>query len=163
MLVRQGIEQRFDVDSAGTHAHRHAGQRPDPRAVQVAARRGYVVTNKQRARPIKAKDFEKSDCIVAMDSGNLTYLRKICPPEFQHKLHLLLEFAPAAADDLEIPDPYYGNLAGFERVLDLCEAGLAGLLNSLLRPQPDGSHRVQLVSSHSSHDTMPRSDRSLFR
>ena len=31
----------------------------------------------------------------------------------------------------EVPDPYYGNLAGFERVLALCEAGARGVLDRL--------------------------------
>ena len=35
------------------------------------------------------------------------------------------------AEDLnetEIPDPYFGNAEGFDRVLDLCEAGARGLI-----------------------------------
>ena len=31
-------------------------------------------------------------------------------------------------DVREVPDPYYGNVQGFERVLDLCEAGGNGLI-----------------------------------
>ena len=62
-----------------------------------------------------------------MDQQNLDNLRRLCPPEHQHKLHLLLAFAPALGQQ-EVPDPYYGNAAGFERVLDLCEAGVSGLL-----------------------------------
>jgi protein-tyrosine phosphatase len=44
-------------------------------------------------------------------------------------LHLFLEYAGVDADTgvSEVPDPYYGNLAGFERVLELCEAGAKGL------------------------------------
>lgn len=132
LLHKHGLEREFSVGSAGTRAHHHAGQRPDPRAVEVAARRGYSGIDKQRARAITQKDFEKFDCIVAMDSSNLAYLQKICPPEFQRKLHLLLEYAPRQ-NLLDVPDPYYGGLAGFERVLDLCEAGVAGLLDSCLR------------------------------
>ena len=66
--------------------------------------------------------------------------RQLCPGEHSHKLRLLLEFAPATGG-LEIPDPCYGSLAGFERVLDLCEAGVRGLLAQFNtgQPQPRGS------------------------
>ena len=39
-------------------------------------------------------------------------------------------FAPAAGLD-EVPDPYYGGLEGFDRVLDLVEIASAGLLERL--------------------------------
>ncbi|MEO8187741.1 MAG: low molecular weight protein-tyrosine-phosphatase [Burkholderiaceae bacterium] len=133
---RRGLSRHFVADSAGTHAQSHAGQRPDPRAIQVATLRGYNGLNKHKARALTEKDLEKFDRIVAMDSNNLAHLRKICPPQFQHKLHLLLEFAePQISPD--IPDPYYGSVEGFERVLDLCEAGVAGLIDFCMR-QPSG-------------------------
>ena len=31
----------------------------------------------------------------------------------------------------EVPDPYYGGIEDFERVLDLCESGARGLLRKL--------------------------------
>jgi protein-tyrosine phosphatase len=30
-----------------------------------------------------------------------------------------------------VPDPYYGNAAGFERVVGLCEAGARGVVRRL--------------------------------
>ena len=38
-----------------------------------------------------------------------------------------MDFAPETGL-AEVPDPYFGNYAGFERVLELLEAGVAGLL-----------------------------------
>jgi protein-tyrosine phosphatase len=69
-----------------------------------------------------------------MDDVNLAALRGLCPPRYQHKLHLLLEFAPALGIR-EVPDPYHGNLEGFERVLGLCEQGVQGLL-AAMRKRP---------------------------
>ena len=132
LASRRGLGRSFTVDSAGTHAHRHAGQRPDPRATQVAVRRGYDGMDKLKARAVTEKDFLKFDRIVAMDSSNLAQLRKICPPHLQHKLHLLLEFA-GDREELDVPDPYYGSVEGFERVLDLCELAVSGLIDSCLR------------------------------
>lgn len=122
-----GRSQEFAFDSAGTLAL-HAGERADPRARAVLLKRDYAPGN-ARARRVNDQDFERFDLILAMDQANLQALRRLCPPQHLGKLHLLLEFAPAAGVD-EVPDPYYGNLAGFERVLDLCEAGAHGLMNA---------------------------------
>ena len=130
MAQQEGCQDELEIDSAGTHGHYHAGEPPDPRAVAVAAKRGYTQLPKQRSRQLLETDFERFDLLLAMDQQNLDNLRRLCPPEHQHKLHLLLAFAPALGQQ-EVPDPYYGNAAGFERVLDLCEAGVSGLLAHL--------------------------------
>jgi len=126
-LASQGLAgTTVQVDSAGTHAV-GGGAPMDPRARTVLTQRGYPA-GKGRARQVIDKDFGKFDMIMAMDQSTMTELRQICPGEHTHKLRLLMEFAPATGT-LEIPDPYYGSVQGFERVLDLCEAGVRGLLD----------------------------------
>lgn len=120
-----GRAAEFEFSSAGTHAE-HTHERADPRARSVLTGRHYPLVN-TRSRRVTERDFERFDLILAMDKGNLAALEQQCPPQYRFKLRLLLEFAPALAVS-EVPDPYYGNLAGFERVLDLCEAGARGLL-----------------------------------
>lgn len=112
-------------DSAGTHAG-HVGERPDPRALDALARRGYP-PGKQRSRQVALRDFEKFDLILAMDADNLQNLQRQCPPEYGHKLRLFMSFASTLVAT-DVPDPYYGGAAGFEPVLDMCEAGVSGLL-----------------------------------
>lgn len=129
------LEDRFEIDSAGTHVRRFAGQRPDPRAVESATRRGYEGLQKQRSRSITAFDFQHFHAVVAMDTDNLRNLKTVCPPALQHKLHRLLDFADGV-DASDIPDPYFGGPAGFEHVLDLCEAGVTGLVNRCLHSPP---------------------------
>jgi protein-tyrosine phosphatase len=121
-----GRPQQFRFDSAGTHAH-HTGERPDLRAQAALLRRGYTVGN-IRSRRVDAQDFQNFDLILAMDASNAADLRRLCPPEHLSKIRLLLEFAEGLSE-IEVPDPYYGNAQGFERVLDLCEAGIKGLIN----------------------------------
>ena len=115
----------FKFDSAGTHAM-PGGERVDPRARSVLSMRGYK-PGKKRSRPVDEQDFSRFDLIVAMDRANLAALQGLCPPQYRHKLHLLLDFAPELGIT-EVPDPYHGNLEGFERVLVLCEQGVRGLL-----------------------------------
>ena len=127
MARHQGRQSEFFFDSAGTHAH-HTGEQPDQRARNVLLSKGYEL-DKSRSRKVKVEDFEQFDLVLAMDRNNLLSLEKICPAQHQGKLRLLLDFA-AEQDAREVPDPYYGNLAGFERVLELCEAGAKGLLSA---------------------------------
>jgi len=119
------LSHQFKFDSAGTHAH-HLGEWPDRRAEFALSSRGYELV-RTRSRRVSAKDFEEFDLILAMDASNLTELRRLCPPSHLAKLRLLLDFAEGLKVT-EIPDPYYGNAEGFERVLDLCEAGARGLI-----------------------------------
>jgi protein-tyrosine phosphatase len=123
--------QQLKFDSAGTHAH-HLGERPDPRALIALSRRGYDV-GRSRSRRIVLQDFQDFDLILAMDSNNLVDLNRMCPPEHLNKLRLFLEFAEGL-NETEVPDPYYGNAEGFERVLDLCEAGASGFIKHLSGP-----------------------------
>lgn len=120
-----GLADNLQVDSAGTHAS-HRKQPPDPRAQTVLFTRGYAIA-KRRSRQVTERDFGRYDLILAMDQANLNDLMGICPADHTHKLHLFLEFAQGV-DVCDIPDPYYGSVEGFERVLDLCEAGAHGLV-----------------------------------
>jgi protein-tyrosine phosphatase len=127
-LNARGIEHRFIVDSAGTHAY-HVGRPPDSRASAAAQRRGVDITH-QRARQVEPSDFLSYDVIVSMDRDNHDMLRYSAPVEQRGKLRLFMSYAP----DLglhEVPDPYYGDDAGFEKALDLIEAACVGLIDEL--------------------------------
>jgi protein-tyrosine phosphatase len=126
-VLELGLVKVLGFDSAGTYARR-AGERVDPRAAAVLLSRQYAL-EKTRSRQVSAQDFERFDQVVAMDEANLATLRSMCPPQHRSKLHLLLEFAPELGLT-DVPDPYYGSVAGFERVLELCEAGVEGLIKA---------------------------------
>jgi protein-tyrosine phosphatase len=131
-LVRDAdLEERIELDSAGTGSW-HVGSAPDERATAAAAERGVVLEG--AARRVRLDDFNDFDLILAMDSANLRDLQQLAPDgEGRAKVRLLREFDPASdgTDDLEVPDPYYGEGDGFERVLDLVQAACAGLLAQL--------------------------------
>jgi protein-tyrosine phosphatase len=113
------------VESAGT-GDWHVGQPPDERAQHCARGRGYDLSA-QRARQVCRRDFEEFDLIVAMDRGHLDILRSQCPPRHHAKLRMLVK-------GRDVPDPYYGEPEGFERVLDMVEAACLGLLDELKSP-----------------------------
>ena len=113
------------VDSAGTHDY-HVGEPPDGRALDHASRRGYDLSE-LRARQIVQQDFAEFDLVLAMDRGHLRILERLAPPQHRHKLKLFLEFS--VLPEKEVPDPYYGGPAEFERVLDMVEAASRGLID----------------------------------
>ena len=119
------LSQQLKFDSAGTHPPR-LGEHPDPRVEVTLSRRGYEV-GRIRSRRIAPQDFQHFDLILAMDASNLAELQRLCPQTHLRKLRLFLDFAEGL-NETEVPDPYYGNAEGFERVLDLCEAGARGLI-----------------------------------
>lgn len=131
LAAQRRLVPLVEVDSAGNFGG-HQGEKPDPRAMAVAKARGYDHIARERARRVIDKDFERFDLILAMDRDNLMNLQHQCPAEHQHKLHLFLEYA-GVTEEREVPDPYYGNAAGFERVMQLCEAGAQGVLDRLGR------------------------------
>jgi len=73
-----------------------------------------------------------------MDDANVAALRRICPPAQRDKIRLLMEFVPEGdsrwAGERQVADPYFGGAAGFEQVLDQCEAACRGLI-AALHPQ----------------------------
>ncbi len=127
MAAAAMLSQQLKFDSAGTHTHR-LGERPDPRVELSLSRRGYKL-GRIRSRKITPHDFVHFDMILAMDAHNLAELRRLSPPDHLGKLRLFLDFAESV-NETEVPDPYYGDAAGFERVLDLCEAAARGLIKN---------------------------------
>lgn len=130
-VVRQhlnaaGLSAQVHVDSAGTHDY-HVGDPPDARSIRTALTRGVDLRN-LRARQVQAADFRRFDLILAMDHGHLRWLELQRNRESgaSAQLRLFLEFAPWHTP-LDMPDPYYGDAAGFDTVFALCESGARGL------------------------------------
>ena len=121
-LREAGLADVVEVNSAGTGPW-HVGERVDERARQTLARHGYPtghVATQVDNRHLGA------DLLVALDSGHARTLRRIA--DDPDRVRLLRSFDPAAGDDLDVPDPYYGDPEGFEEVLAMVEAASPGLL-----------------------------------
>jgi protein-tyrosine phosphatase len=128
-VAEAGLADRFEIDSAGTHAY-HVGEPPDKRAQQAAERRGFSLAD-IRARRVAPEDFERFHHIIVMDQDNLVVLHEQADAEQRAKIRLFLEYT--SGPETEVPDPYYGGATGFERVLDLVEDASRGLLEALSR------------------------------
>lgn len=127
-VEQAGLAHAIHIDSAGTHNY-HIGESPDSRAQQAGASRGYDISS-LRGRQVGKRDFDVFDYILAMDRDNLENLNRICPDEHAHKVKLFMEYAQNFSEQ-EVPDPYYGGMNGFERVLDMAEDASRGLLDHI--------------------------------
>lgn len=132
VVTEEGLEGRFRIDSAGTSGY-HDGESPDPRTTEVAARRGVEVAG--TSRQVTRRDAAEFDYLVAMDAENLREVEALVERAGLDgdgpATHLLREFDPEAAGDLEVPDPYFGGPRGFDNVHDLVERSARGFLDHL--------------------------------
>jgi low molecular weight protein-tyrosine phosphatase len=130
LAKQRGLADRFEIDSAGTSDY-HEGDAPDARSAAVARRRGVELSG--RSRPLRRTDLDRFDYVIVMDRVNRAAVARLAAGlESPARVHLLREFDPEAAADLDVPDPYYGGPTGFERVHDLVERACAKLLDAIV-------------------------------
>ncbi|MEO1008164.1 MAG: low molecular weight protein-tyrosine-phosphatase [Planctomycetota bacterium] len=127
-------ERAIDVvaDSAGT-GHWHVGDRPDRRALATADRHGVELPGIGRQID-PSSDFGRFAWIVPMDASNHRDLLRLgSPPERTRRMRA---FDPEHAGEVDrapdVPDPYYGEDDGFERVYEMLTAACNGLLDQLV-------------------------------
>lgn len=132
MAKRCGSAETFHVDSAGLLDY-HEGEFPDPRMRKVAREHGYCLTH--RSRPITIEDMRNFDYIVAMDREILQALRTIAREKgvenSLRRIYLFLDFAGPTYAGQDVPDPYWSDEKGFEKVLALIEVGCRAMLQTL--------------------------------
>lgn len=129
LTKQSGLEHKYEVDSAATSNY-HVGEQPDRRMRRVAAEHGLEYTG--RSRQFKPQDFAKFDWIIALDTNNrFDLMRMAKTSENQQKIRLMREFDPKASENLNVPDPYYGGIDGFEDVYHIVERSCQGLLDAL--------------------------------
>ncbi|MFD7226875.1 low molecular weight protein-tyrosine-phosphatase [Streptomyces sp. NPDC059881] len=121
-----GLGGLVEVDSAGTGGW-HEGDGADHRTVTVLRANGYG--SGHVARQFRVSWFAGLDLVIALDQGHLRELRRLAPTDADAaKVRLLRSYDPAAGAELDVPDPYYGGMDGFEECLEMVEAASEGLL-----------------------------------
>ncbi|AEG33600.1 protein tyrosine phosphatase [Thermus thermophilus SG0.5JP17-16] len=134
LLKERGLEDRFEVDSAGTGAW-HVGEPMDPRARRVLEEEGAYFPHV--ARRLSREDVLTYDHILVMDRENLEeVLRRF--PEARGKVRLVLEELGGG----EVQDPYYGDLEDFREVYWTLEAALRAFLDRHGSPSPASEDRA---------------------
>ena len=135
-IFKQKIKDRdleifFEVDSAGTGGW-HVGNLADPRMRETALSRGIELTS--RSRKIEECDLYEFDHILVMDNDNLDAVKSLIKDHrnpVNSKIKLILSYSKNSKLE-EVPDPYYGGQNGFDKVLDLLDDAIDGLIDSLI-------------------------------
>lgn len=132
LIKEAGLSDKITLDSAGTGGW-HVGEPADPRTLAVLKKHGIAYAG--HARQLQRSDFDQFDYILAMDTENLSGIRRVAgsPKEGQAapEIALFLSYANAAGllSKSEVPDPYYNNQ--FDAVYELVSVGSKALLDHL--------------------------------
>ncbi len=131
LVESAGMAHKVEVTSCGT-SDWHIGRPMDPRAAAQLLASGYD-PSAHRARQLDATWLDR-DLLLAMDTENLAALHACGGRDDQARL--FRSFDPltpsgAGAEDLDVPDPYYGGDDGFVEVIGIIERTCRGLLQEL--------------------------------
>jgi protein-tyrosine phosphatase len=115
-LADVGLADAVEVVSAGTAGY-HVGGPMDRRAAATLTAHGYDAS-RHRARQLPATWLDDCDLVLAMDRDNLADILDGADDVPPGRVRMFRDLDPRAdGDDRDVPDPYYGEDDGFERVL----------------------------------------------
>lgn len=129
-LRAAGLDARVEVDSVGT-GDWHVGDPPDARAIACAARNG-VDIGALRARQLSRRDFDAFDYILCADRSTLRNVQALAPADARAQVLLLSRHA--GVGEVEVPDPYTGGDAEFDRAWALVD----GMAERIVKQLQDG-------------------------
>lgn len=118
------------VDSCGFEPF-HVGDSPDPRAQQVAAKRGIDISS-HRARLFTTGDFDRFDRIYAMDSGHMVKIGRQSRNGHDLSRADLVMNVIMPGRDLEVPDPWYDDMRAFEEVFQQLDEACDGIVDLVI-------------------------------
>jgi protein-tyrosine phosphatase len=123
------LGDQLRITSAGTGGW-HEGEPMDPRTSAALGRAGFS-DHPHIAHQISRKGLGESDLVVALDGAHHKALRGLgADPS---RLVLLRSFDPSAGAATDVPDPYYGDDAGFDDCLAMITRSCRGLIAALAR------------------------------
>tara|TARA_B100001741_G_C16554413_1_gene601614 strand:+ start:4971 stop:5417 length:447 start_codon:yes stop_codon:yes gene_type:complete len=129
ILKQKSKEKGVVVDSAGTASY-HIGKLPDSRSIEIA-NKYKIDISKQRARQFSEMDFDNFDKIYAMDTHNYASIISLSRNQSdREKVDLILnEINPKSFNS--VPDPYYGEEDGFQKVYDMLDEACDNIMKKL--------------------------------
>ena len=129
-ILKSKVDQsQVFVDSAGTGDY-HIDDAPDPRSIAIAKKNNLDITY-QRGRQFQAEDFDKFDRIYVMDNQNFKDVISLAKNDDDRaKVQLILdEIFPA--ENVDVPDPYFGGEHGFENVYQMLDEACEKIADQL--------------------------------
>jgi protein-tyrosine phosphatase len=114
------------VASAGVHADPRGGPL-DARAAAALDRHQYSLDRKWRSRRVDPESLGQYDLVLAMEAEHVDALRRKAAPDLHARIRLLTDFIPELAGQ-DVPDPYFGPVAGFDVVIGMLERAAQRML-----------------------------------
>lgn len=140
LIAQKGLQDALLSHSAGT-ADYHIGEPADRRTIKIAKRHGIEIHHE--GCQLDESHFQEYDYIVAMDHSN--YLNITRHPGYMSSkaVIVMMRNFDTAASDLNIPDPYFGSMDGFERVFQMLMKANEGFIEFLVE-----KHRLSPLSGN---------------
>ena len=125
MVEKLGIADKFEIASAATSTEEIWGGKGNP--IYGIGKTAYTDFSGKRARQVTRRDYEYYDYLLCADTANVRNVLHITGPDYQDKIHLLLDYAGRHGQS--IADPWYTGRFD-ETYRDVCQ-GCEGFLEYL--------------------------------
>ncbi len=130
LVKRAGLSAQIKVDSCGTASY-HTGSKPDSRMLAALKRAGYTYGG-HRARTFSRADFSDFDLIIPQDYFNEDDIIHLARnKQDEAKVRGMWHWFDPQETEKDVPDPYYGDPAGFDAVVALLTRACANLLTDI--------------------------------
>lgn len=125
LVADAGLSEMFEIASAATSTE-EIGNPVYPPARRKLAEHGIACDGKT-ARQLTRRDYEYYDLLIGMDRYNIRNMERMCGGDPAGKIHMLMEYAGNARQD--VADPWY--TGDFNATWRDCMNGCRGLLERL--------------------------------
>ena len=85
-----------------------------------------------KARQFVSEDFDQFDYIIAMDQSNYRDIKDMANRDHEH-LFLMRAFDSTKGNNMDVPDPYYGGVDGFNNVYNILSDAIDNLIDHMLK------------------------------
>jgi len=127
LLSEQGLEDNFEVDSAGIEGYNEACHAGIHSGTKEILTKNAIPFSEHYSRQFSKKDYDYYDYIIAMDSENLADIKNIVGEDGFDRIKRLLDYTENPRD---IKDPWYtGNFKEtYDDIVEGCSAFLEKII-----------------------------------
>ncbi len=122
-----------NIESAGFESF-HINEHPDKRAIKVAEKHNIDISN-YSCRLFTTNDFDRFDRIFVMEAANFRDAKYFARDDNDlEKIKFLMSVIHGKNE--AIPDPYFGDVEGFDRTFEMIDKACEIIANKLVKNEP---------------------------
>lgn len=131
LLIEKGVQSKVYVDSCALFAH-FLGSPPDERMQTIAKRNGVLFNHE--AKLFESAFFQTFQAIFGVTKEIVSHLHAMADTkEEKGKIYLATAFSKKY-QGLDIPDPYYLGIKGFEKTWDMIQEVCQSIYQQFIEP-----------------------------